>query len=204
MRVNIERREFNGITLGAWVAVGLCVAQVLLILASWLLTAAMPETFTHSLLSAEGIRWFFGQFIENMASEMLVWLVLISIVWGVVNKSGIMHYDNKEYRQRIAMRLVVLEGLVSVAVMLGLTIVPHAILLNVMGSLFPSSFSASLIPYGCLSFSVMSVSFGLISGTMKGVVEVFDGLTCGIGRLAPLYIIYVLGMQLYKSICFVA
>ena len=50
----------------AWVALLLGVGQVVLILTSWLLTAAMPENFPRSLLSAEGIRWFFGRFVGNV------------------------------------------------------------------------------------------------------------------------------------------
>ena len=50
----------------AWVALLLGVGQVVLILTSWLLTAAMPENFPRSLLSDEGIRWFFGRFVGNV------------------------------------------------------------------------------------------------------------------------------------------
>lgn len=64
----------------AWVALLLGVGQVVLILTSWLLTAAMPESFPRSLLSAEGIRWFFGRFVGNVESPLLVWLLLFSFM----------------------------------------------------------------------------------------------------------------------------
>ena len=61
----------------SYLVLGLGVAQILLMLTSWLLTAAMPEDYNRSLLSSEGIRWFFGQFQDHLASPVLVWLVLV-------------------------------------------------------------------------------------------------------------------------------
>lgn len=186
----------------AWICLVLGVAQVVLMLASWLLTAAMPDDFVHSLLSAEGIRWFFGQFATNMASPLLVWLLVGSIAYGTVVRSGILCYDHGEYRQRVAMRLVVFELVVFVAIILLLTLLPHAILLNVMGGLFPSSFSQSILPYGAFAVSVMSISFALMSGRIKGVVGIYELLTSGIPLTAPLFLLYVLGVQLYCSVCY--
>lgn len=152
----------------AWVALLLGVGQVVLILTSWLLTAAMPESFPRSLLSAEGIRWFFGRFVGNVESPLLVWLLLFSFMLGALQHSGILHYRSSEYRQRIAMRLALFEGIFFLLLILALVLVPHAILLNVMGGLLPSSFSASIVPYCCFSLMVMSVSFGVMSGTDEG------------------------------------
>lgn len=119
----------------AWVALLLGVGQVVLILTSWLLTAAMPESFPRSLLSAEGIRWFFGRFVGNVESPLLVWLLLFSFMLGALQHSGILHYRSSEYRQRIAMRLALFEGIFFLLLILALVLVPHAILLNVMGAL---------------------------------------------------------------------
>lgn len=186
----------------AWLAFLLAVGQVLLILASWLLTAAMPDSFSRSLLSAGGIRWFFGRFVDNIESPLLVWLLLLSFVYGVVDHSGILHYKASEYRQRIAMRLALFEGIFFILLMLALVMAPHAILLNVMGGLFPSSFSASLVPYCCFSLMVMSVSYGVMSDRMKNVVSVYEAIVSGTGKSGGLLLIYVIGAQLYHSIIF--
>lgn len=186
----------------AWLAFLLAVGQVLLILASWLLTAALPDSFSRSLLSAGGIRWFFGRFVDNIESPLLVWLLLLSFVYGVVDHSGILHYKASEYRQRIAMRLALFEGIFFILLMLALVMAPHAILLNVMGGLFPSSFSASLVPYCCFSLMVMSVSYGVMSDRMKNVVSVYEALVSGTGKSGGLLLIYVIGAQLYHSIIF--
>ena len=186
----------------AWLAFLLAVGQVLLILASWLLTAAMPDSFSRSLLSAGGIRWFFGRFVHNIESPLLVWLLLLSFVYGVVDHSGILHYKASEYRQRIAMRLALFEGIFFILLMLALVMAPHAILLNVMGGLFPSSFSASLVPYCCFSLMVMSVSYGVMSDRMKNVVSVYEAIVSGTGKSGGLLLIYVIAAQLYHSIIF--
>lgn len=186
----------------AWLAFLLAVGQVLLILASWLLTAAMPDSFSRSLLSAGGIRWFFGRFVDNIESPLLVWLLLLSFVYGVVDHSGILHYKASEYRQRIAMRLALFEGIFFFLLMLALVMAPHAILLNVMGGLFPSSFSASLVPYCCFSLMVMSVSYGVMSDRIKNVVSVYEAIVSGTGKSGGLLLIYVIAAQLYHSIIF--
>lgn len=186
----------------AWLAFLLAVGQVLLILASWLLTAAMPDSFPRSLLSAGGIRWLFGRFVDNIESPLLVWLLLFSFVFGVVDRSGILHYKASEYRQRVAMRLALFEGVFFILLMMALVMVPHAILLNVMGGLFPSSFSASLVPYCCFSLMVMSVSYGVMSDRLKSIVAVYEALVSGVGRLGGVFLLYLLIAQLYHIILF--
>ena len=121
-----------------------------------LITAAMPEAFPRSMLSPEGIRWFFGSFTENMESPWLVGLLLICIAWGTLQTSGLLHFDRTIYRHRNALRLVLIELVLFVAVILLLTVVPHAILLNVMGGIEASSFSRSILPYICFAVIVMS------------------------------------------------
>ena len=185
-----------------WLALVLLCLQIMLGIVSWVLTAAMPEQFLRSLLSAEGIRWFFGNFVENLCSPVLVWLLLIALAYGALHGSGLLCFERSEYRQRIALRLVLLELVVFTLVMLALTIVPHAILLNVMGGLIDSSFSRSILPYVCFSVIVMSISFGVMSDKMKSVGEVFHALSSGIGKAAPLFLIYVLAVQLYCSVVY--
>ena len=67
----------------AYLTGGLLAAQALLFLVSWLVTAMMPDTAVHSLLSSEGIRWFFGSFVGNVASPVLVWLLILAMAISV-------------------------------------------------------------------------------------------------------------------------
>lgn len=187
----------------AYLALSLGIAEVVVILVSWLLTAAMPESFTHSLTSPEGIRWFTGHFVDNLTSVWLVWLVLISITIGVVKQSRVLHFAPTQYRQRTALRLMLIELCISAGIMLALTLLPHAILLNAVGTLFPGPFTHSLIPYICFSVMVMSMSYGIMSESIKGISQVYDAMNQGIRLLSPCFLFYILVMQLYTSILYV-
>ena len=59
-------------------ALVLFVAEVLLILLSWLLSAALPASGVRSILSGQGIRWFMGHFGNILATPQLSWLLLAS------------------------------------------------------------------------------------------------------------------------------
>lgn len=178
----------------------LALAQIMLVLLSWLITAAMAEAFPRSMLSPEGIRWFFGSFTENMESPWLVGLLLICIAWGTLQTSGLLHFDRTIYRHRNALRLVLIELVLFVAVILLLTVVPHAILLNVMGGIEASSFSRSILPYICFAVIVMSLSFGAVSNRLQGIEAMGESLSEGIRMAAPYFVIYILANQLYSSI----
>lgn len=187
----------------AYLALTLGIAEVGVVLVSWLLTAAMPESFTHSLTSPEGIRWFTGHFVDHLTSAWLVWLVLISISIGVVKQSRVLRFDHTQYRQRTALRLMLFELVFFVGILLALTLMPHAILLNAVGTLFPGPFSQSLIPYICFSVVVMSMSYGIMSESIKGICQVYDAMNQGIRLLSPCFLFYILVMQLYTSILYV-
>ena len=187
----------------AYLALTLGIAEVGVVLVSWLLTAAMPESFTHSLTSPEGIRWFTGHFVDHLTSSWLVWLVLISISIGVVKQSRVLHFDHTQYRQRTALRLMLFELVVFVGILLALTLMPHAILLNAVGTLFPGPFTQSLIPYICFSVVVMSLSYGIMSESIKGICQVYDAMNQGICLLSPCFLFYILVMQLYTSVLYV-
>ena len=203
----------------SYVALALIVAQVALFLVSWLITAAKPEIAMHSLLSSEGLRWFFGQFVHNLATPVLVWLLLLSVAYGVVVSSGLgdvfkeqFHrlFNRKKrkslqltYRQRFALRAVLLELCLAIIIMLLLTAVPHAVLLSVTGQLFPSSFSSSIVAVVAFAFCVFGVTYGVMGGRFHSLPEVFRSLYVGIGRTAPLWLLYILVAELYFSIRFV-
>ena len=144
-----------------------------------------------------------GHFVDHLTSVWLVWLVLISITIGVVKQSRVLHFDHTQYRQRTALRLMLIELCISAGIMLALTLLPHAILLNAVGTLFPGPFTHSLIPYICFSVMVMGMSYGIMSESIKGISQVYDAMNQGIRLLSPCFLFYILVMQLYTSILYV-
>lgn len=190
-----------------YTALAMAIMQVGVIMASWLINAAAPELPVRSLLSQTGIRWFFGQFVTNMQSEYLIWIILSAIAYGCITKSRIVSYvlchERHTYRERLGMRLAIVELIVFIGFMIALTLIPHAVLLSVTGHLFPSSFSKSIIPVVCFILGNCSLTYGWISGTLKDISDIYVAMTSGLSSAAWIIPLYIFFMQLYYSVTFV-
>ena len=180
----------------------LLIAEAVLILLSWILSAVRVDG-VRSLLSGEGVRWFFGHFTSMVASPWLAWLVLLLMAFGCLQKSGLIGLPHTSYRDRMALRLTVVFLVLYVGVLLWLTVVPHAVLLSSTGSLFPSPFSRSIVPVLSFGIILVSVTFGLVSGRFQTFADIIDALSFGCRKGAPLFLFYILSIQLYESLRFV-
>lgn len=190
----------------AYIAFTLGILQIAVVLISWLVTAAMPELGFHSLLSAEGVRWYFGGVLDNMTSTSLTSIVLLSSGCGAIWKSGLwsVFFRHPEYQEKLGLRLALMELLLGIVIMFLLSAVPHAILLSVTGNFFPSSFSRSIVPVITLIFWVMSESYSLIVRNSHVPIEkMFNDFVFGISWAAPIIFIFIVATQLYYSFCFV-
>lgn len=205
-----------------YIVLVLLVSQLALILLSWLVTAAFPELSMRSMLSSEGIRWFFGSFVSNQLSPLLIYFIMAVMAVGACVRSRLYdalretlsntrsslttssdHQHKVHYREKVGLRIALVEFIVYVIIMVLLTAVPHAILLSVTGQLFPSSFSSSLIPSLSLIIIIMSLTYGVASGTIDSVAKMHKVLVGGLevgSRLVPTYVV---GIQLYMSIRYV-
>lgn len=191
----------------ARLALVLGVFQLIAVLGSWIFKAVNPELPLRSLLSAEGIRWMVGSIGDNLAGRSLVWLLLGSMAFGSVKFCGILDVPRKwkamSFWDRFGVMVALAELLVIVVLTLLLTVLPHAVLLGVTGNLYPSSFSKSLFFIICLSVCFISVSFGVVSSRLRSLEEVCDCLVAGISYTLPLWLIYVLAIELYASLQFI-
>lgn len=179
---------------------GLLVLQLLVLLVSWLITAAIPDSSVRSLLSAEGMRWFVGHLAVNLQSPILVALVLVSVAGGSVARAV------GAYRRSpsaAAVRAVLVELLLFLVVALLLTAIPHAMLLSVTGSLFPSSFSDGLLPLSCFIVTVCSLTYCMVSREVRTVAAAYEVLCHGAKYLGLLLPLYIVGAQLCYSLLFV-
>ena len=177
------------------------VAELLLVILSWLLSATRLEG-VRSLISSEGIRWFVGEFTYTLASPLLVWLLLALVALGCLQRSGLMS-RGRGYRDRVALRVSLSFIIIYVVIICLLTLMPHAILLSATGSLFPSAFSRALVPIICFGVGVLSISFGMVSGRLHTLTDILDALTFGLQQGAPLIILYIMFFQFYASLLFV-
>jgi p-aminobenzoyl-glutamate transporter AbgT len=193
----------------AYCALGIGIAQVAIIIMSWIISAIMYDSTVRSLLSPEGVRWFLGHFVDNMLNPLLVWILILSIAGGCFVDSGLaaalgrlVHHFPLSFRERLGLWIALVEfGAFFVAVIL-LAFIPHAVLLSVIGEMFPSSFSASLIPIIAFCLGFISVSYGITSGKLKAMKDVFNSLTVGITKTQSCWLYYILLVELYRSLCF--
>ena len=184
----------------------LLVAECVLIIVSWLLSAARIEG-VRSMLSSEGIRWFFGGFSSIVGNSLLAWLLLVLIDGGSLQQSGVVaQFKTKgepSFRNRLALRVSCVFLLLYVIVIAMLTLMPHAILLSFSGHLFPSAFSRGLVPIVCFGVTLFSVVYGIISGNKRKGEDVLDILSYGLRQGSSLIVIYIFAIQFYASLRFV-
>jgi aminobenzoyl-glutamate transport protein len=181
----------------------LIVAELLLVFASWLWAATTTTEGVRSLISEEGVRWLFGNFTDILSGPWLVHLLLLSMAGGNLWRSGLLRMSSKSYRGRLAIRLTIITFLLFVVVLLLLIAVPHAILLSATGAVFPSPFSRAIVPLFSLGVVLVSTVHGWASGRYVSFADIVGSWSYGISQAAPLFVLYVLLMQLYKSLLFV-
>lgn len=187
-----------------YIALALLVAEFVLILLSWLLSAALPASGVRSMLSGEGLRWLMGHFGDILATPQLSWILLLAIAIGCLNCCGLWRHSLPlTYRERHALLIGGGMFLLCVGAVLLLAFMPHAVLRSATGELFPSPFSQSLFPILSFSLCVFSIVYGVIAGTFQSLRQVYDSLLYGIRRGAPVIFFYILIIQLYESLLFV-
>ena len=177
-----------------WLCLSVVIAETLLVILSWLLSAMRVEG-VRSLLSSEGIRWFFSSFNNLIASPVLVGLLLLLCALGCLQKSRVADIFGGE--KTINFRLI------YVLIIALLTLMPHAILLSATGHLFPSAFSRSLVPIIAFGITLFSVAFGMMAGVMRNLSDILQALSFGIAKGAPLIVIFLFAAQLVGCLRFV-
>ena len=189
-----------------WLCLVTVIAETLLVILSWLLSAMRVEGI-RSLLSSEGIRWFFSSFNDLIASPVLVWLLVLICALGCLQKSRVTTiFSGKKsinFRDRLALYVALVFLLIYVVIIIQLTLMPHAILLSATGHLFPSAFSRSLVPIVAFGICIFSVAFGLMAGVMRNLSDILQALSFGITKGAPLLVFYLFAVQLVGCLRFV-
>lgn len=190
----------------AFTALVLLLAELVLILLSWILFA-IGEEEVRSLLSSEGIRWFVGGFTTMVSSPLLVWLIILLMAFGAFQKSGLISLTDASYqmtyRDKTALRVAIVFLLAYIVVILLLTVIPHAILLSATGALFPSPFSRSIVPLTAFGIALVSIIYGIMSGCLRDIKDILDALSFGISKGAPVFVLYILIIQFVRSMLFV-
>ena len=185
----------------------LIVLQTILIFGSWIVSAAIPDSQIRPLIGAGGLRWFFSSFTEDMASPILVYIILITLTVNVFINSGMCELFSLKRKmnmqKKFALNVVLVELCTFIVLIVLLTAIPHAVLLSVTGELYPSSFSKGLIPMLCFIVTILSTSYGLVSGSLRGVYDIWNCITTGINFLPAVCFVYILLFQFVSSLSYV-
>ena len=186
-----------------FITCSLLLLQIMVVILSWMIKTIYPDFNGRSLLSGEGVRWFLG----NVASNILVWIILIGLSWGAIHASHILQVFKRShtlsYRERLGFRVVLIEIMIWFIVIVLLSFIPHAAMLSITGQLFPSSFSKSIVPLIAFIALFSSITYGLIIRRLRKGNLIIEALSNGIKQIAPYIIIYIILVQLIYSIKFV-
>ena len=191
----------------AILSITLLVLQVLIVPASWIISAVAPSSGVHSLISEGGIRWLVGQYSDNVSTSVLVYIIIAFISYNMFVNSGllsaIISKAKLSMQQKFALRVMAVVLILFITALAYLTITPHAVLLSVTGNLFPSSFSDGLIPLLCFEVFILSLIYGIFGGTITSINEFWNCVTKESNSLLPVLFLYLLSIQLYHCFVFV-
>ncbi len=185
--------------------IGIIIGYIVIILGSWLWSAAMPSSSIRTLLSESGIRWFFGTFAMNLINTpLLVWIILIDISVGACIRSGLwsstrllMKSPSKLNTLQKRGLMTAIEVIIFELCVISLLIFPrHAILLSVSGELYPSSASTCFVPIVAFMILSSSITYGLLSGTIHGYSDTIECALRGGRKLKVILCFYILLIEL--------
>ena len=183
------------------------VVLAIVVLASWMLTAANVTEVLRSPLSPEGIRWLFGHYVDTLTSEPLAWLVLVAMAYGAFTDSGLRAVLSKlstaGLRQRFALRVILGELVTVICLVLLLTAVPHSILLSVTGNLWSGNFAHGFIPLLCFTLALLSLTFGILTGRYSRCTDFVEALGVGFHPLRGLFVWWLLFSLLWHTLIYV-
>lgn len=176
----------------------LIVCEAMLFPVSWLISTAWQESGVASLLSADGIRWFIGNYARLLASPYLVWIILAGLSIGIFKGSGL-----AKPRKGLALQVTIIMLLLQTSAIILLSFIPHAILLSSTGNLLNSSFSAGIIPMLCFVLFVCSITYGVLESEYITLRQLYAVAIHGISISAPYILLYLFAAQLYHSLIYI-
>ncbi len=179
------------------------VAWLLLVLLSWLLSATMVPG-VRSLLTGEGLRWFFSHLVDGIATPMLVWLLMAAMAGGCLARCGIFNFQSSTLNLRSRpLRLALLLLLAYIFLLSLLTAVPHAALLSATGTLSHSPFSRAIVPLAAAAVVLFSVAYGLVAHAFESLADITDAMVFGLAKAAPLLFVYIAAMVFLRTLNYV-
>ncbi len=126
--------------------------------------------------------WLRG--VENTASVWLVYCLMLLSAVGCMVCSGL--YKRRNRDAFLAALLVAFVGMAGVVLT---AVVPTSPLLGVTGTLFPSPWSHGLFPVLCVLLVLVSLTYGLVAGTVHSLSDVLRMVSYGVSRWSWIVIV---------------
>lgn len=177
-----------------------------IIVGSWIVSVILPEKGIISLISHEGIRWMVGELPEKLASEVLLWIILSAMSWGLFRNVFLRIPKNSgvsEYSERIAIHATVIITLIITMAVGYLLFGPDSILLSATGTFQGSSIAAGIVPLICLSVSIIVSTYGLFSGRLGSMERIFKAMSGGVYDAIPYIILYLATATVIYSLVYI-
>ncbi len=193
-----------------YIVVTLFLLELALIIFSWIIGVLSPALPIRSVLSPEGIRWFWGSFLGHILTPLMGWIILLSVSFGVFFSSGLSkalkhigNFRDLQYSQRHALLGALGLLIIFIVIIVLLAFIPHAILLSVTGSLIKSAFLNGLVPILSIIITSLGIAYGVVSGVFQNIFDVFSGFSSGLKASVPLIVVYLFAVELYFSIVYI-
>ncbi len=135
--------------------------------------------------------WLHGT--ESMASELLVYTILLLTAVGSVLRCGIL-----KVRDQDGLIAAIVVALIINGLLLAAAVLPGSPLLGVTGRVFPSPWSNGLFSSLCIECILVSTVFGLVSGTIHSFRDALQLISYGIARW-PWAILLAMAVSFFHS-----
>lgn len=157
-----------------------------------------------NLMSADGVRWFVSNILENIEEGPIVVILLLMMTIGSVQESGLWSFirGGRSLKRRRAFSLTILVAAILTLLLFGLTVWGDGVLLSPFGTLKDSPLMAGLLGLVLIALIVLSNVFGYTSGRFSGMVDVITADVSVIRRLSHYFLGYVLAAELCACLYF--
>lgn len=125
----------------------------------------------------EFLRYLWLHGTERAASEFLVFVILLLVAVGSIIRCRLFVVRNLD-----GLVAATVVALVCNSLLLLSAIMPSSPLLGVTGKVFPSPWSHGLFQSLCFECMLVSLVFGLVSGTLSSPRHILELVTYGIAR----------------------
>lgn len=180
---------------------------LLIIFTSWI--GSIYEWPVQNILSPEGIRWILRHIDENFYQAPFIPIFILLIGVGLTYNSGLLevllqrmqcinHHKSLSKKQKRAILLSLISGMIYLILIGVATFSPWAILLGVTGTLDRSPFIEGIIPLISIAFIIFGIVYGIASGRFHNDRDIIQGMSSLLVKNVNYFILLLVGSQFFS------